>query len=367
MKKYLLTLSVTVLCFIGYAQTITFSSVPDLCANESTKNLTTLSNASKTGGTWKCLNCSGFNPISNNETFNPAAKPAGYTYNLRYVHAATMDSGEISIKVNSIPLVNAGTTDNSVCETETQVTLLSTPSGGTWSGAGTSGSQNLFLPGGAGVTKNGNNKALYTYTDPSTGCTGKDSVEIYVQIAPTVRITTDEPYVRCKNEKFYISATASNSPSGIIWSTTDGDINNVTPSPMNAQITYTPSSADITRGSVLLHLENQNFTGNQCAPAVDEITLTIDTCTATSTPLIEAIDVTVYPNPANSTVTIEKQNNTPFTISLVSMDGRLVYSVKWEATEKKHTINRNNIPAGIYYILLTDNNGNQYQKKLVFN
>ncbi len=73
------------------------------------------------------------------------------------------------------------------------------------------------------------------------------------------------------------------------------------------------------------------------------------------------INVLVYPNPANTNFTIETNSNTPSTIELFDLNGRLVFST---ITEEKVTIDVTDLNEGVYSIAIkTLNNVNN--KKLV--
>ena len=82
-----------------------------------------------------------------------------------------------TVLVNPLPVVVAPLQD-AFCNQSIPATLTgATPSGGTWSGPGVTDPTGAFLPSDAGT---GESLLLYTYTDPATGCTNRDSVEVSV-------------------------------------------------------------------------------------------------------------------------------------------------------------------------------------------
>jgi large repetitive protein len=85
--------------------------------------------------------------------------------------AGCTDQLTLSVIVNQLPVVDAGS-DLIVCFTSIPTLLTGeSPSGGTWIGSGVS--NNEFIPPIAG-----SQTIYYTYTEPSSGCTALDSIQI---------------------------------------------------------------------------------------------------------------------------------------------------------------------------------------------
>ena len=80
------------------------------------------------------------------------------------------------VTVTSSPNVVAIAAADSVCVNWENVTLSGSPEGGVFSGNSVSG--NRFYPSVAGV---GSHVVVYSYTDPTTGCVGTDSLTIVVE------------------------------------------------------------------------------------------------------------------------------------------------------------------------------------------
>ena len=85
--------------------------------------------------------------------------------------AGCTDQLTVSILVNQLPIVNAGS-DLTVCFTPISTALIGeSPLGGTWSGSGVSNGE--FVP-----TITGSQTIYYTYTEAATGCVNLDSIQI---------------------------------------------------------------------------------------------------------------------------------------------------------------------------------------------
>lgn len=106
---------------------------------------------------------------------------SSYTTAGTYVDTLTVPGGCDSVvttilAVNSLPAVSFSGLSSNYCDTSAVATLTGTPSGGTFMGAGVTGS--TFNPGTAGA---GIHSISYTYTDPM-GCTNADTMSTEVTI-----------------------------------------------------------------------------------------------------------------------------------------------------------------------------------------
>lgn len=136
--------------------------VPNQCEN----GLPVVLNATPSGGT--------FIP---SDIFDPSLVGAG-AHTITYMYTdgnGCSDTTTTLILVNSLPTVSAGAAQTDVCVYDGSVALIGTPSGGSFSGNGVTGS--TFDPSAANV---GINSIDYTYTDGMTGCTNVASVDITV-------------------------------------------------------------------------------------------------------------------------------------------------------------------------------------------
>ncbi len=125
--------------------------------------------------------------------FNPAIAGIG-NHRIYYTYTdpngcSAQDSTDIQV-VASTPGNITGLT-SSVCISSPPMTMIGTPTGGTFNGPGVSGSQ--FNPATAG---NGNHQVNYVYTDIS-GCIGQASQIVSVTTASSATITA--PATLCRN------------------------------------------------------------------------------------------------------------------------------------------------------------------------
>ena len=158
-------------------------------------------NGSPSGGTWSGTGVTG-------STFNVQTAGVGthqVIYN--YTDANGCSAADTtSITVNPLPTVNTGSY-GPYCIDASPVTLSGTPSGGTWSGLGVTGS--TFNVQTAGV---GTHQVIYNYTD-ANGCSAADTTSITVNPKPTVETGTYEPVC-----DYDAPVTLSGIPAGGTWS-----------------------------------------------------------------------------------------------------------------------------------------------------
>ena len=121
------------------------------------------------GGTWSGTGVTG-------STFNVQTAGVG-THQLIYNYTdanGCSAADTTSITVNPKPTVETGSY-GPVCDYASPVSLIGTPTGGTWSGTGVTGS--TFNVQSAGV---GTHQLIYSYTD-ANGCSNTDTTQIVVQ------------------------------------------------------------------------------------------------------------------------------------------------------------------------------------------
>jgi hypothetical protein len=121
------------------------------------------------GGTWTGTGVTG-------STFNIQTAGVG-THQIIYSYTdgnGCSASDTTTITVNALPVVNASSYDP-VCNYDSTIVLVGTPSGGTWMGTGVTGS--VFNVQVAGV---GTHELIYSYTDVN-GCSAADTTQITVE------------------------------------------------------------------------------------------------------------------------------------------------------------------------------------------
>jgi hypothetical protein len=135
----------------------------------------TLLNASPVGGTFTG------NGLTGNQ-FTPSASLVGtnvITYTYTDANGCTNTDNE-SVIINPDPIIYFSIGQDSICQGASAISLNATPVGGTFSGAGITGTQ--FIP---SVNLQGNNTITYTYTD-ANGCTASAQDNLHVGDCSTV-------------------------------------------------------------------------------------------------------------------------------------------------------------------------------------
>jgi hypothetical protein len=155
--------------------------------------------------------------LSSTSDLNPVASPSITTmyYVVGISAAGCVTTDSVLVVVNPIP-VPAFTIPATICVNQSSVDLLGTPGGGTFSGPGVvagtrcNGCPPVFEPSLAGV---GIHTIVYTYTDPSTGCSGTASQSIEVLGVPTVSAGLDQNI--CSGQSAILTASGGSS---YLWS-----------------------------------------------------------------------------------------------------------------------------------------------------
>ena len=197
------------------------------------------------GGTWSGSGVSG-------SMFTPSVAGAG-TIRIYYSYTdengcSSVDSTEIV--VNDIPQLDPGTY-GPLCVSASPVFLQGTPTGGTWSGAGVSGS--TFDPSVAGV---GTHAVNYSVTITG-GCVTDTTIEIEVKPLPNLDLGTYEPL--CEEDEI-ITLTAT--PTGGTWSGTGTNGS-----------TFNPALAGLG-----VHVLTYHYTDAFGCSAVQEVSIQVNRC-----------------------------------------------------------------------------------------
>jgi hypothetical protein len=299
---------------------------------------------------------------------------------------------------------------NSLCSNAGAITLVASPSGGTFTGTGVTGTQ--FNPASATV---GSNVVNYSVTDGS-GCTGSTSVSIVVTAAPNVSITPVNDI--CNNATV---VTLAATPAGGTFSGTGVTGNQFNPvqAPGNFNVYYSYTDGNgctgnagtaitvlasptaslsafspicLQDGAITLSggapqngvYSGTGVTGNQFNPTVSGAgTITIDytytasngcSDNATNTITVNdcagideiaSINALIAPNPASDelTITINSElNNVVY--SMVSEDGKVVIPATSINTTVTN-INVNQLAEGLYFIQLSNANGIAVKKVII--
>ena len=171
-----------------------------ICKNAVPRQL----NGSPAGGTWSGSG------VSASGLFDPSTVSNGaktLTYTVEGSIPGCSGSDQMVMTVFNIPNVSAGA-DRSVCANGTAIQLTGSPSGGTWTGAGVSGT-GLFTPGQSLV-----GIQTLTYSVTQSGCTNNSTLNVTVNSLPNVSAGGNQNI--CSNTPSFSLSGAS--PAGGTWS-----------------------------------------------------------------------------------------------------------------------------------------------------
>lgn len=147
----------------------------------------TLISALASGGTgaytysWTS-NPSGYTSTSSSAYVSPSTTT---TYTVQVDDGVNTTSSNVTIVVNPLPNVSFSGLASTYCSNDGQVVLNGMPAGGSFAGNGING--NIFDP--AGLS--GSQPIVYTYTDPTTGCTDADLQFTSVSVSPIADAGSD--------------------------------------------------------------------------------------------------------------------------------------------------------------------------------
>lgn len=197
----------------------------------------------------------------------------------------TAVSDQMKIAFTPAPLVNAGP-DQSICTNNPVANLggvVGLPgSGGIWTGgSGSFSPSNTSLSAVYTPTSTEISSGILTLTLTSSGngnCIAvSDNMKIAFTPSPSVNAGTDQT-VCANNANVTLKATGLTVASGVIWS---GGLGSYNPNNTSLNAVYTPTTAEITAGTVSLTVTT---TGNgNCTPVSDVIKITI-----TPAPIVNA-------------------------------------------------------------------------------
>lgn len=209
--------------------------------------------------------------------FDPAiAGPGDHIVKYQAFDNGCPGQDETIIHVQPVPTVDIAIVQP-LCADDPPVSLLASPTGGTFSGPGISG--NVFDPGAAGV---GTWTITYTYSDGS-GCIGTATQDITVSDCgcPDPAIADAGPdQSSCGSADITLNGSVTTSA---LWSTSgSGTFSD----PNSAVTTYTPSAADIAAGGVVLTLISTDPDGaGPCVQAANSMTVTFGSLTVQIDPV----------------------------------------------------------------------------------
>lgn len=308
---------------VNTAPVVTLSTFTAVCDNGGT---VALSGESPAGGTFSGTNVSG-------GMFDPSGGAQNITYTYTDGNGCTNSATE-NFPVNAAPTVTLASLAD-VCDNSGMVTLGGeSPSGGTFSGTGVSG--NTFDP------ASGTQTITYTYTD-GNGCTNNAAQLQTVHTAPVVTLSISMDTLCQEDATFTLSGE---SPAGGTWS-----------GPGVTGNTFDPMAA----GAGVIPVTYIYTDSNSCAgSAVDSIL--VDLCLGVA--VLNGSDFTMYPNPANNTVTLTLDNFTgTAVVRIISVDGKVV--LEQNATAPIVSFGVEQLAKGIYMVGVQTATGTSFQKLIV--
>ena len=211
-------------CSASASVVVTVNNTPPTVSagNAFTKTCSTNPNGASIGEANVLGNTYSWSPaagLSATNISNPTANPTvTTTYTVTKTTTATGCSASASVVVtvnNTLPSVNAGSYSD-VCVDGSSVTLVGSPSGGTFSGTGVTG--NSFSPSTAGA---GTKTITYTYTANGNGCTNSATTTIVVNALPDVNAGLND-HLDCSTSTVVLHGSSSIANPSFAWTASNG-------------------------------------------------------------------------------------------------------------------------------------------------
>ncbi|HVD99500.1 MAG TPA: lamin tail domain-containing protein [Cytophagaceae bacterium] len=209
-----------------------------------------------------------------------------------------------------------------------------------------------------------NYTAAATPTHTLTSYLGCDSiVTLHLTISSNPVINANIDQAVCSSViTITLNGSASNTTSQT-WSTS-GTGTFSSASALNA--TYTPSTADISSGTVTLTLTSDN-TGVCTSPVTDAMDVTFHTCTSIAG-MTESQEIQLVPNPNSGNVVVQLSNvSEAASLVIYNVQGEKVRDLMIAAGATELNLELNDLKAGMYTIVLKDASGKQMLKRMIRN
>ena len=253
-------------------------------------------------------------------------------------------SNTSTVTVNALPSVIFNLGGTAVCNNASPVTLNSSPTGGSYTGSGVTGSQ--FDP---NAVSSGSYTLTYSYTDLNN-CSNTDTAVVTVNALPVVVVTGVQDTI-CVGNSTGISAVGANT---YVWTPATG-LSVTTGSNTTASPTVTTTYSITGTGA------------NGCNNTVAH-TIVVNGCTGVGVTAIKNNDLGIYPNPSNGTfvLTIPSGTTGVYSIEIRNALSQLVYSDKIPVTMNttQKTITIPDVNKGVYTFVIS-NGSNQLVRKII--
>ncbi len=253
-------------------------------------------------------------------------------------------SNTSTVTVNPLPSVTFNLSSSPVCNNDAPITLNGTPTGGTFTGSGVTGTQ--FSP--LTVTS-GPYVLTYSYTDLNN-CTNTDTANIIVKALPTIVVTAVQDSI-CVGNSTGISATGAvtytwTPPTGLSATTGSNVVANPT-----VTTTYSVSGTG----------------ANACTNTTAHL-ITVNGCTGINVSGIKNNELGIYPNPGNGTfvLTIPSGNTGIYAIEIRNALSQIVYvdKIQVSGTTLQKTITIPDVSKGVYTFVIS-NDQNKLIRKII--
>jgi hypothetical protein len=241
-----------------------------------------------------------------------------------------------TIIVNALPVVHFTLSPTSLCINTPTMNLAATPSNGTFTGTGVTGS--VYSPSIAGA---GTQTVSYGYTD-ANGCNSTIISSVMINTLPNVVFLTTKKSYCVFTPTLYLNASPSTgtfSGSGV---TPVGVFSPTLAGAGTHNITYSYTDANNCTNSAVL-------------------SATVSECTGITENTASIREYLIYPNPNNGTFTV--RSNTSIELNIVNGLGQVVRVLKLN-DDNAHELSVGDLPGGIYF-LAGQNSSELIKQKIV--
>ena len=307
--------------------TVNVSGTQQICFGD-----TLTMNSTGTSTTLQWHNASG--PIAGATSPSLSVTTSGNYYLVANGPGCLDTSATVALTVNTLPVVNFASIPTDYCENGPNVTISgSTPSGGLYAGSGMTGNQ--FAP---STLSTGNYTLYYTFLNVSTSCMNTDSLEVTVNAQPL------PPVITAVGSDICVPTTAGYTYQ---WYLGASPI----PSATNPCFTVT---------------NNGNYSvvwSNALGCSSDPTLITVNDAALGENAF--DLNVSIHPNPIESTFEISIGNEITSSYELLLMDALGKTIVSKTAIFGSTNMNLEGYPTGIYTLKLILTDGSTVVRKVV--
>ncbi|PBQ33070.1 hypothetical protein CNR22_15215 [Sphingobacteriaceae bacterium] len=243
-----------------------------------------------------------------------------------------------TIVVNGLPVVNFTLSPNSLCANSDTFVLTATPSNGTFTGLGVTGS--VYTPSVAGV---GTQTVTYAYTD-ANGCTVQKLSSVAIYGLPTPAFSTTKKTFCVNSATLYLNAQ----PIGGIYS-----------GPGTSSVgVFSPTLAGAGNHTLVYSSTDLNGCVGKAL-----YTVTVSTCSGIGEFNSNLSSVLVYPNPNNGAFTIKATS--AIALKVINEIGQVVATLSLDEKNAYET-SVSDLASGIYFIIGENQEQRIQQKVIIF-